>query len=174
MYLAPGLRLPLCMSHQLAVFFDLGDTLASPVVENGNLARLEVYPFVPEVLQRLRGSAGEAEAVRIGLISNTGNAPAGLLDDLLTTAGLRALVDPPLCLFSSVEGLDKSQPALFQRAAARAGLPSTHCWYVGEDAAERDVASSVGFRVSPQPLHALHHIGREISPPIPLSTTRPA
>lgn len=151
------------MSDDLAVFFDIGDTLASPVVENNQLTRLDVYPFVPEVLGRLRESAGEAGSVRIGLISNTGSATAVLLDHLLTESGLRALVDPPLCLYSSVEGLDKSQPALFQRAAARAGLSPADCWYVGEDAGERSVASEVGFHISPQPLQALHFIRTELA-----------
>jgi hypothetical protein len=34
---------------------------------------------------------------------------------------------------------------------------------VGEDAAERRVAASVGFRVSPHPLHALHLVETAIS-----------
>jgi len=52
--------------------------------------------------------------------------------------------------------LDKSQPALFVRAKDRAAVPSARCVFVGEDAAERVVAASVGFRVSPHPLHALY------------------
>lgn len=162
------------MSDDLAVFFDIGDTLASPVVEDGQLSRLEIYPFVPEVLGRLRECAGADGSVRIGLISNTGSATAALLDRLLTESGLRALVDPPLCLYSSVEGLNKSQPALFERAAARAGLLPTDCWYVGEDAGERNVASAVGFHVSPQPLQALHFICTELAsrnPSSPSTTT---
>jgi FMN phosphatase YigB (HAD superfamily) len=160
------------MRHDVAVFFDIGDTLASPVIENGRLARLDVYPFVTQVLARLREFGDDRGSVALGLISNTGNATAEMMDDLLETCGLRSLFDPPLCLYSSVEGLDKSQPALFERARSRAGLRADSCVYVGEDAAERAVAASVGFRVSPQPLHALHLVESEFAPPTPLSTHR--
>lgn len=158
------------MGNDVAVFFDIGDTLASPVIENGRLARLDVYPFVTQVLTRLRASGDDRGSVALGLISNTGNATAEMMDDLLETCGLRSLVDPPLCLYSSVEGLDKTQPGLFDRARSRAGLGAASCVYVGEDAAERAVAVSVGFRVSPQPLHALHLVESEFAPPTTLST----
>jgi FMN phosphatase YigB (HAD superfamily) len=160
------------MRHDVAVFFDIGDTLASPVIENGQLAGLDVYPFVTHVLTLLREFGDDRGSVSLGLISNTGNATLGMMDDLLDACGLRSLVDPRLCLYSSVEGLDKSQPALFERARSRAGLPAASCVYVGEDTAERAVAASVGFRISPQPLHALHLIESEFAPPTPLSTHR--
>ena len=51
----------------------------------------------------------------LGLLSNTGNETAASLNDLLDKSGLSALVDVSLCLFSSVEGLDKTQPAFFVR-----------------------------------------------------------
>lgn len=142
-----------------AVFFDIGDTLASPVVEAGHLAGLDVYPFVPDVLGRLRPVAA------LGLISNTGHESADRLATLLADAGLAALLDAPLCLFSSVEGLDKSSPAFFARAVSRAGLPAARCLFVGEDAAERAVATAAGLRTSPHPLHALHLVETEFSTP---------
>jgi FMN phosphatase YigB (HAD superfamily) len=138
----------------IAVFFDIGDTLAAGVVEGGQLARLETYRFVPEILTAVRSAGGELP-VAVGLISNTGDETAARMEQLLADAGLLALVDASLCLFSSVEGLDKTQPAFFARARDRAGLPSTRCLFVGESAEERAVAASIGFRVSPHPLHAL-------------------
>ena len=144
------------MGDGLAVFFDIGDTLASPHITGGHLAGLDVYPFVPEILARMRAAGGNEFAVALGIISNTGNETKASLNDLLDKSGLSALVDASLCLFSSVEGLDKSQPAFFVRAKDRAGVPSAQCVFVGEDAAERAVAASVGFRVSPHPLHALY------------------
>jgi hypothetical protein len=60
------------MSSDLAVFFDIGDTLASAVVEAGDLARLVVYPFGSEVLGRLRCGGAGGDTVALGLISNTG------------------------------------------------------------------------------------------------------
>jgi FMN phosphatase YigB (HAD superfamily) len=144
------------MGDGLAVFFDIGDTLASPHITGGHLAGLDVYPFVPEILARMRATGSDKFAVALGIISNTGNETKASLNDLLDKSGLSALVDASLCLFSSVEGLDKSQPAFFVRAKDRAAVPSAQCVFVGEDAAERAVAASVGFRVSPHPLHALY------------------
>ena len=46
--------------QRMAVFFDIGDTLASPVVAGGRLTALDVYPRVPEVLDRLAAHGGLA------------------------------------------------------------------------------------------------------------------
>jgi FMN phosphatase YigB (HAD superfamily) len=143
------------LGTRLAAFFDIGDTLASAVLDGGRLSRLEVYPFVPEVLARLR-AGGEGLSVSIGLISNTGDETSATMSQILAEAGLSALIDGDLCLFSSVEGLDKSQPAFFALAQDRAGIPASRCLFVGESSEERKVAASVGFLVSPHPLHALH------------------
>jgi FMN phosphatase YigB (HAD superfamily) len=150
------------MSEGLVVFFDIGDTLASAIVDAGRLSRLEVYRFVPDVLARLQAGGAEVP-VALGLISNTGDETAARLNDVLADAGLLAFVDASLCLFSSIEGLDKSQPAFFGLARDRAGLPASRCVFVGENAEERAVAASVGFRVSPHPLHALHLAETEFS-----------
>jgi FMN phosphatase YigB (HAD superfamily) len=152
------------MSEGLAVFFDIGDTLASPVIEGGHLSRLDVYPFVPEVLTRLRAAGGNDVAVAMGLISNTGDMTAAMMNELLAECGLASLLDADLCLFSSVEGLDKTNPAFFALARSRADVPAENCVFVGEDAAERAVAASVDFRVSPHPLHALHQIETDLLP----------
>ena len=151
------------MAKGLAVFFDIGDTLASPRVAGGHMSGLDIYPFVPELLVRLRMAGGQEIPIALGLISNTGNETAATLDDVLAKSGLSNLIDASLCLFSSIEGLDKSQPAIFLLARDRAALPATRCVFVGEDSAERTVAASVGFRVSPHPLHALHLIETELS-----------
>jgi FMN phosphatase YigB (HAD superfamily) len=145
------------MGSGLAVFFDIGDTLASPVVSGGALAGLDVYPFVPEVLDRL----GDAE-VPVGLISNTGSETAASLRQVLGDAGLLDRLDDDLLLFSSVEGLDKSHRAFFELAAARAGLPAGRCLFVGESEDERAVAAAVGLVTSPHALHALHLVETEL------------
>ena len=149
------------MDEGLAIFFDIGDTLASAVVEGGHLSRLDVYRFIPDVLARLR-AGGEGVPVSLGLISNTGDETAARMNQVLADAGLSAFVDARLCLFSSVEGLDKSQPAFFELARDRAAVPVVRCLFVGENAAERAVAASVGFRVSPHPLHCLHLVESEL------------
>ncbi|MFD3401575.1 HAD family hydrolase [Kribbella sp. NPDC058693] len=152
------------MSRTLAVFFDIGDTLASAVMEGTHLSRLDVYPFVPEVLARLR--AGDvAPPAAVGLISNTGSETAVTMNKVLGAAGLLALVDAELCLFSSVEGVNKTQPEMFERARDRMALPASRCIFVGEDLRERRTAESVGFGVSPHPLHALHMVAADFAVP---------
>jgi len=138
------------MSEPLAVFFDIGDTLASPVVTAGRLTGLRPYPLVPDVLQQMEGAD-----LALGLISNTGTETAQSMRDLLEDADLLPFFRDDLLLFSSVEGLDKSDPAFFELARERAGVPAARCLFVGESEAERAVAKAVGFRVSPHPLHAL-------------------
>ncbi len=152
------------MNDAVAVFFDIGDTLASPVVASGHLVGLDLYPFVPDVLTRLRSGA-VGTPVALGLISNTGQESAERLASLLADAGLADLVDAHLCLFSSVEGMDKSSPAFFALAVTRAGVPAARCVFVGEDARERNVAASAGLRVSPHPLHAVHLVENEFFTP---------
>jgi bacterial leucyl aminopeptidase len=115
-----------------------------------------VYPFVPEVLAGFGGPD-----VALGLISNTGTETAQSMRSVLDGAGLLDRFQDELLLFSSVEGLDKSDPAFFDLARRRAGLPAGRCLFVGESEAERAVAEAAGFMVSPHPLHALHLVREE-------------
>jgi FMN phosphatase YigB (HAD superfamily) len=134
-----------------AIFFDIGNVLASPVLsaDHTTLVGLSVYPFVPEVLD-----AVTKQQTRLGIISNT--APSNTTETMkavLEHAGLLRFFDAKMLLFSSVEGIDKTRVELFQRAAARAGLSPRHCVFVGEDEKERDVARQALFNVSFHPLH---------------------
>jgi bacterial leucyl aminopeptidase len=134
-----------------AVFFDIGNVLASPVLASDHitLVGLSVYPFVPEVLEAVR-----TQQARLGIISNTASSDTTeTMKAVLDQAGLLRFFDGKLLLFSSVEGIDKTKVELFQRAAARAELPPRHCVFVGEDAKERDVARRALFKVSFHPLH---------------------
>lgn len=149
------------MTRDLAVFFDIGDTLATTVVDAGGVTRLKAFPFVPEVLTRL-AAVGDADSrVVRGLMSNTGDLTQAAMAALLAEAGLLPFFTADLCLFSSVEGIDKSQPAFFERGAVRAGLPASSCLFVGENERERRNAETAGFRTSPHPLHALHLVETE-------------
>lgn len=154
------------MNRAVAVFFDIGDTLASAVVQSGHLERLEVYPFVADVLARLRSGGGEG-SIAVGLISNTGQETAEHLEAVLTAAGLTDLLDSHLCLFSSVEGMNKSHPEIFALAVTRAGLTADRCVFVGDDCTERDTAKSVGMQTSPNPLHVLHLVEGGLVIPAP-------
>lgn len=126
-----------------------------------------VYPFVPEVLRRLRAAGDDHMAVHVGLMSNTGTATAAAMTRLLADAELGPLVDAQLCLFSSVEGIDKTQPTFFIRGRDRAALPAARCVFVGEDERERLTAEGVGFLTSPHPLHALHLVETQLAPEPP-------
>jgi len=132
------------------VFFDLGDTLGVPRVDAaGALSAFVPFPFVAEILARMKLEA------RLGVISNT---PAGAsvasMSTLLSAAAILAHFDPALLVFSSVEGMDKTQKALFALSATRAGVAVGRCLFVGESDAERSVAKSAGMSTAFHPLHA--------------------
>jgi len=140
-----------------AIFFDIGDTLGVPVFSStGTLTGIQCFPFVKEILALLRDAA--AQPTKLGIISNT---PAGVtkaqMNDFLAAAGiLEFFPDAAMLLYSSVEGMDKTNPAFFTLAVTRAGLPPNRCVFVGESDAERTLAKSKGLRVSFHPLHVFH------------------
>jgi hypothetical protein len=52
----------------IVVFFDLGDTLGIPqLAGDGSLQALEVLPFVPELLEKLKRTRIGDAALRLGL-----------------------------------------------------------------------------------------------------------
>lgn len=140
------------MPEPKIVFFDLGDTLGVPRFHAaGTLEAFDPFPFVTDILAKMKHDA------RLGVISNT---PAGAtkatMSALLAAAGILAAFDSSLLLFSSVEGMDKTQKAFFTLAATRAGASAARCVFVGESEAERSVAKSAGMKISFHPLHAFH------------------
>ena len=137
------------MTATAAVFFDLGDTLGTATIGGAppRLVAFDVFPFVPSLLAGL-----EARELRLGVISNTGAEKAPAVNAVLAPAGLLARLEPTLLVYSGDEGVTKASPEIFHRAAARAGLPDHQCLFVGEDAAEREVAASAGWAVCPHPL----------------------
>lgn len=141
-----------------AVFFDLGDTLGTATVGGSpiHLIRFDVFPFIlPSssnaaergVLERLK-----KRGLRLGVISNTGDDKAPAMHAVLAPTGLLAHLDPALLVYSGDEGVTKASPQIFNNAAARAGLMAEACLFVGENAAERAVAKSAGWRICPHPL----------------------
>jgi FMN phosphatase YigB (HAD superfamily) len=144
----------------VVVLFDLGDTLviARPA-QDGSLQGLDVLPFVPEILTRLKGLKVGGAPLRLGVISNTGNETGDKMRSVMTDAGLLDFFEPDLLFFSSVEGMDKSDKRLFERAVTRAQAVAARCIYVSENDAERKVAASAGLRTSFHALHVFHVIG---------------
>ncbi len=111
------------MSKTVFVFFDIGDTLASPVFSAaGRVEELDVYPFVTDILQSLNDARSpEGARIKLGLISNTPGESAASMHGLLAAAGLLASFESTLLLFSSVEGLNKSERRFLSWPAR--GLP---------------------------------------------------
>jgi phosphoglycolate phosphatase-like HAD superfamily hydrolase len=130
----------------VAVFFDIGDTLAAVTVSPGgnSITRLAVHPQVPHLLGTLRD-----RGARIGIISNRGSIPAADVDEALRDAGLMDFLDPRLIVYGP-----KDTTLVFEQAAALAG-DRTRRVYVGEDAAERTQAARAGYLVTPHPELAL-------------------
>lgn len=153
------------MGKTVFVFFDIGDTLASPVFSAvGRVEGLDVYPFVTDVLRRLNDASGQdGTRIKLGLISNTTGESAASMRDLLSDAGLLTSFEPHLLLFSSVEGLNKSDKQFFELACERATADASQCVFVGENEAERKVAASAHLHVSPHPLHVLHLVKEQFS-----------
>ena len=96
--------------------------------------------------------------LRLGAISNMRTETLSGMRSVIAKAGLLDFFGPSLLLFSSVEGIDKSQQQFFELASQRAGAPAEHCNYVGEDDAERRVAALAKLRTSYHPLHVFHVI----------------
>lgn len=128
-----------------AVFFDIGNTLASVALSStgDRIDHLAVYSYVPEVLTELRECGA-----RLGVISDRGPVPESDVNAALAAAGLGEFLAPELVLYGR-----KSSPSIFEQAARRAselGLKSPRL-FVGEDAAERAQALIAGFLVAPHP-----------------------
>lgn len=141
----------------VVVFFDLGDTLVIPrLADDGSLLALNVLPFVPDVLDKLKRTKVNDVGLRLGVISNTGNETLSKMHTVMAQAELLDVFDPALLLFSSVERIDKSQKQFFELAAQRSGQLPEHCIYVGENESERRVAEQAHLRTSFHPLHVFH------------------
>ncbi len=133
-----------------AVFFDIGDTLGTPRISPPpyRLEGLDIYPYIPNILQRLKDNN-----LKIGIISNTGDETKDTMKKVLEEAYIYSFFEPDLLIYSSVEGVSKPSPAIFQLAAQRAGYTDEpkNCLFVGEDSKERKVAKDLGWQVVPHP-----------------------
>ncbi|GIE99565.1 M20/M25/M40 family metallo-hydrolase [Paractinoplanes rishiriensis] len=129
------------------VFFDLGDTLGTPVLSPPpvHLVGFQPFGFAVEVLDELRGR-------RLGIISNTGQDDGTAVDAVLHAVGLRDRFETALRIYSRDVGLRKDSPEIFQLAAGRAAVAAERCVFCGEDASERGFARQAGWRTAPHPL----------------------
>jgi bacterial leucyl aminopeptidase len=129
-----------------SIFFDIGDTLATArITDEGSKLVLTARDGVLSVLMKL-----QEKSIPLGIISNTpDNFTQEMVDQSLIDAGLFNFFEPELLIYSSVVGLKKDSVIIFCFAADRAGFPHERnkCWFVGEDAIERNFAKEAGFRV---------------------------
>src|SRR5215207_3313152 len=119
------------------IFFDIGDTLATPRLDAQG--RLIDFIVLPAALPALR--ALSERSIRMGIISNRGNIPADVVTRALEASGLLTFFDPKLIIFAK-----KDSPAPFIKAATKAGLPASDCIFVGENNEERAHALNAGFQ----------------------------
>lgn len=131
-----------------AVFFDIGDTLASVGLDASGrvIERMEVLDGVTDVLGGLR-----ARGFRLGVISDRGPVEEAEVLRALREAGLLDFFDPHIIVFGPKKSTD-----IFRRAAR---LASRRCMFVGESEAERDFASQAGMRVAEDPRAAAEALG---------------
>lgn len=146
------------------VYFDLGDTLGTPVLSPPpiHLIGFEVFDTAMPVLDELR-----ALGLRLGVISNTGDDDGVAVDAVLGAAGIRDCFEPELRIYSRDVGLRKDSPAIFTLAAARAGAAAAECLFVGENAAERGFARRAGMAAAPHPV-----LARDVAAGIPVRRIR--
>ncbi|HEV3096215.1 MAG TPA: HAD family hydrolase [Candidatus Dormibacteraeota bacterium] len=124
------------MASQLqGVFFDAGNTLV--VEEPGkHLWEMRITPIAGalEVLSTLK------RRYRLGVISNTVGSGDTELTDVLEQAGMRTLID---ALVTSRDfGKAKPDPAIYEEAARRLGVPLAATCMVG-DRLDTDVAGAL-------------------------------
>ncbi|MCP5055933.1 MAG: hypothetical protein GY937_04315 [bacterium] len=130
-----------------AIFFDIGDTLGRAIADSHGKLRIE--PIV--------GALASLEAFQelgfpLGVVSNT---PSGFsqekMDALLEECGMLVFFGEELRVYSSVVGLDKSTPEIFELTAGRVPSvgSSTGLLYIGEDSDERANAEAAGWNVAP-------------------------
>ena len=134
-----------------AIFFDLGDTLGTPILSVSpiRLVGFSVFPYGRTVLAKLR-----ERGLRLGVISNTGEDDGATVNRVLEDANLLQPFDHDLLIYSRDVQMTKSSPGIFRLAAERAGqaVAAERCLFVGEDAKERATAADAGWSVCPHPL----------------------
>lgn len=105
-----------------------------------------VPDYVPETLSELH-----RRGYVLGVVSNTDGRLKSLLDSVDLTAHFRCIID------SALAGVEKPDPAIFERAVEAIELDAPHCVYVGDifavDIAGARQAGLKGVLIDPLYLH---------------------
>jgi len=146
------------------IFFDIGDTLGSAVVNNhGVLTGLQVYPEAKQILETLAAQRD----IKLGIISNTGGNDGTVINKILRASEIYDFFDPSLLIYSKDVGITKDDPRMFRYSAQKAGVnnpPYDQFLFIGENEQERTIASGVGFQVAKTPQDVLDMLGSSPSP----------
>ncbi len=127
-----------------AAFFDIATSLGSfGFSPTGRPERLEVYPYLAEVLDGLRRSG-----VRLGITARHEHGTAEELVEVLTASELDRYFEPWLLLLAEDGASDPLSLAVTE--AGHSTTPA-RCLYVSEDRGERSTALQLGLRVAPHP-----------------------
>src|SRR5262249_55611635 len=86
--------------------------------------------------------------VRLGIISNTANLTRAQLTTHLPPDFDWGQFEPALVVLSSEVGVEKPDPAIFDKAVSMAGIDPTLCMYCSEDLGETLVAQQRGMRAA--------------------------
>src|SRR5215213_5117812 len=125
------------------IFFDIGDTLASPVFSDDD--RLQGFNVFPEALTALESL--KSGGYQIGIISNAGDEAPDAVNNALRDCGLFDFFNPQYIFYKK-----KDSAKAFSDAAEEAGLKPDQCVFAGENSRERTFALEAGFlRVAPHP-----------------------
>lgn len=140
------------------IFFDIGETLASPVIDDDDrLLSVTPLPGARDTLARLRDAG-----YRLGIISNTGTETSDTMRQSLTKGLLFEFfaAEPQLLIYSSEVHLLKDSPEIFRLACQRAERAATpqRCMFVGENTSERKFAAEAGMAVAATPAEAVHSV----------------
>lgn len=107
-------------------------------------------PGAVECLEVLRGAG-----VRVGVVSNSGGQARAALE----SAGLAPLLE--VIVDSTVVGVAKPDPTIFDHALRPMGLAAAETWYLGDtvtyDMAAADAAGLTGWVIDHRGLQTMHH-----------------
>lgn len=125
------------------IFFDIGDTLASPIFSADNrLQGFNVFPEARTALEFLK-----SRQLEIGVISNIGDEAPENVNNALRDCHIYEFLNPRYIIYKK-----KDSPQAFAEAAYEAGVMPDKCVFVGENSQERAFALAAGFlRVVPHP-----------------------
>ncbi|MEK8128761.1 HAD family hydrolase [Paenibacillus filicis] len=122
----PGTFFPWYMgvlNHSLGLHFDLSrQCIRLRELQGPRDRSWQAFPEAVSVLRELK-----SHSLGVGLISNWDISAR----DVLANTGLLPLLDP--IIISSEVGIAKPDPAIFELALERAGVPPEECLYVGDN-----------------------------------------